>query len=81
MASETLEKRVQNLEETVTRLFDLPKRVTALEGQVLQLRQDMRGEFSAVGWSSARSFRALKHACAMRFTRQQRRCTQTFAGK
>ncbi len=42
-----LEKRVQILEDKVELLEQLPARVGALESQVLQLRDEMRAEFSA----------------------------------
>lgn len=41
-----LEKRVEILEDKVELLEQLPARVGALESQVLQLRDEMRAEFS-----------------------------------
>jgi len=48
MTTQTLAKRVDALEECVTRLEELPARVDALTLQVSQLRDEMRVEFSAV---------------------------------
>ena len=48
MARETLEKRVANLDRRVTAVEQLPERVAALESQIVQLRGEMRSEFSAV---------------------------------
>jgi archaellum component FlaC len=45
--AQDLEKRVETLEHRVERLEELPARVSALESQVLQLRDEMRAEFSA----------------------------------
>ena len=36
------------LEETVRELATLPKRVEAVESQIVRLREEMRGEFAAV---------------------------------
>ena len=48
MQSKFLEKRVDILERTVGGLSELPARVEAVEGQILQLRTEMHGEFSAI---------------------------------
>ena len=48
MRKPTLAKRVQILEQKVEVLETLPERVTAVELQVVQLREEMRDEFSAV---------------------------------
>jgi len=48
MNEPSLYDRVQILEETVKDLAMLPTRVEALELQIVQLREEMRGEFSAV---------------------------------
>jgi vacuolar-type H+-ATPase subunit I/STV1 len=47
MNEPTLNDRVQILEGTVKELAVLPTRVEALELQIVQLREEMRGEFSA----------------------------------
>jgi predicted phage gp36 major capsid-like protein len=47
MAQESLEERVDMLERRVELLEQLPERVTALEVQIVQLRDEMRAEFSA----------------------------------
>jgi predicted phage gp36 major capsid-like protein len=46
MAKKSLEERVNMLERRVEILEQLPERVTALEAQIVQLRDDMRAEFS-----------------------------------
>ena len=48
MAQESLEKRMDRLERRVEILEQLPQRVTALESQIVLLRDEMRSEFSAV---------------------------------
>ena len=48
MARESLEKRVEILEEQMRPLSELPDRVASLETQFLQFRAEMRQEFSAV---------------------------------
>jgi hypothetical protein len=48
MNEPSLNDRVQILEETVKEPAVLPTRVEALELQIEQLREEMRGEFSAV---------------------------------
>src|SRR4029077_18789079 len=48
MTTQALTKRVDSLEERVTRLEELPAHVDALGLQNLQLRDEMRMEFSAV---------------------------------
>ena len=48
MSRESLEARVDRLERRIKLLEQLPERMTALEAQIVQLREEMRGEFSAV---------------------------------
>ena len=48
MNAPSLEERMDNLERIVEPLRGLPDRVTALEVQVVQLRTEMRSEFSAI---------------------------------
>ena len=48
MARESLEKRMDRLERRVEILERLPDRVTAVESQIVLLRDEMRSEFSAV---------------------------------
>ena len=48
MAQESLEVRMDRLEKRVGILEQLPERVTALESQIVLLRDEMRSEFSAV---------------------------------
>ena len=46
MSAESLEIRMDRLERRVGILEKLPDRVTALESQIVQLRDEMRSEFS-----------------------------------
>ena len=48
MAERDLTERVEVLEMKVSALEELPARVTAVESQIVLLRDEMRGEFSAV---------------------------------
>ena len=47
MSRDSLEIRMDRLERRVDILEQLPERVTALEVQIVQLRDEMRSEFSA----------------------------------
>lgn len=44
----TLSKRMDTVEQKLAGLQSLPGRMTALESQFLQLREEMRAEFSAI---------------------------------
>jgi predicted nucleic acid-binding Zn-ribbon protein len=48
MSRESLEARMDRLEQRVRVLERLPERIVALEAQIVQLREDLRGEFSAM---------------------------------
>jgi hypothetical protein len=48
MSRDSLEIRMDRLERRVEILEQLPERVTALESQIVQLRDEMRSEFSAM---------------------------------
>ena len=48
MAERSLTERVHILEQNVQGLETLPARMAAVEAQILQLREEMRDEFSAV---------------------------------
>jgi cell division septum initiation protein DivIVA len=48
MAVRNLTDRVEVLEMKVGSLEELPARISAVESQIVQLRIEMRGEFSAV---------------------------------
>ena len=48
MNAPSLEERMDNLERIVEPLRELPDRVTKVEEQIVQLRTEMRGEFSAI---------------------------------
>ncbi len=47
MPKPSLTRRVEILEEKVGALEELPTRMTSVELQIVQLRDEMRGEFSA----------------------------------
>jgi hypothetical protein len=47
MSPESLRVRVERLEQRVEILEQLPERVSALESQIVLLRDEMRSEFSA----------------------------------
>jgi len=47
MSPESLRLRVERLERRVEILEQLPERVSALESQIVLLRDEMRSEFSA----------------------------------
>jgi len=53
MSRPRLTQRVEILEQKVERLETLPARVAAVEWQILQLRDEMRTGFSAVGQEMA----------------------------
>jgi predicted nucleic acid-binding Zn-ribbon protein len=48
MAVRNLTERVEVLEMKVGSLEELPARMSAIESQIVQLRSEMHGEFSAV---------------------------------
>ena len=48
MNAPSLEERMDNLERIVEPLRELPDRVTKVEEQIVQLRTEMRDEFSAI---------------------------------
>ena len=48
MATRDFEKRVENIEQTLTILSTIPERLGTLETQFLQSREEVRLEFSAV---------------------------------
>jgi phosphoglycerate-specific signal transduction histidine kinase len=48
MAVRNMAERVEVLEMNVGALEELPARMSAVESQIVQLRTEMRGEFSAV---------------------------------
>ena len=48
MAARSLTQRVEILEQKVGDLQELPTRMAAVESQVLQLREEIRVEFSAI---------------------------------
>lgn len=72
MARQALEKRMDNLEDRVTTLDELPEKVTALESQVVQLRGEMRGEFSAIRQEMRDEFAAVREEMKALFAESQR---------
>ena len=50
MQPRSFEQRITSLEEQMLERRDLPNRVAKLESQVLQLRKELRDEFSAIRW-------------------------------
>ena len=56
--AQDLEKRVEILEDRVDLLEQLPARVAGLASQVVQLRDEMRAEFSAVRTELRQEIRA-----------------------
>ena len=48
MSPQPPESRIEILEDRVTRLEALPARIDSVELQIVQLRNEMHGEFSAV---------------------------------
>ena len=48
MVPQTLENKVETLEQTMGALEELPARVATLESHIVQFREDVRVEFSAV---------------------------------
>ena len=48
MATQDLETRVENIEQTLTILSTIPERLGTLETQFLQFREETRHEFSAI---------------------------------
>ena len=61
MAPQSVETRVESLEVRVTRLEELPGRMDPIESQIVQLRTDMRDEFSAVRQEMRDEFSAVRH--------------------
>jgi predicted phage gp36 major capsid-like protein len=60
MSPQILVKRVEQLEERVTILEQLPARIDDLTSQISQLRDEMRGEFSAVRGEMASGLAAVR---------------------
>ena len=48
MPRQTVETRIERLEQRVTAIEQLPARMDRLELQIVQLRSEVRGEFSAI---------------------------------
>ena len=61
MPHRTLTQRVEILEQKVEQLETLPARVAAVELQILLLRDEVRGEFSAVRQEIATLGEELRH--------------------
>ena len=72
MAQESLEKRMDRLERRVEILERLPDRVTAVESQIVLLRDEMRSEFSAVRADAVETRRVLTERMESLFDANQR---------
>ena len=72
MARESLEKRMDRLERRVEILERLPDRVTAVESQIVLLRDEMRSEFSAVRADAVETRRVLTERMESLFDANQR---------
>ena len=72
MVQKSLEKRMDDLERRVEVLERLPDRVTALESQIVLLRDEMRSEFSAVREDAAETRRVLTERMESLFDTNQR---------
>ena len=64
MSPQTVEHRVLKLEQRMTRLEELPSRMERLESQIVQLRTEMRDEFSAVRQEMRDEFSAVRQETA-----------------
>lgn len=60
MPPQTIETKVRTLEQRVTRLEEFPARTDRVESQIVQLRTEMHGEFSAVREEMDAGFSALR---------------------
>jgi hypothetical protein len=60
IATQTLAARMDNVEQRVARLEQLPARVDALTSQISQLRDAMHDEFSGVRGEMAAEFAAVR---------------------
>ena len=60
MPERALAKRVEILEQRVGDLQSLPERVAGVESQILQLRGEMHGEFSAIRGEMHSEFSAVR---------------------
>ena len=72
MARESLEKRMDRLERRVEILERLPDRVTAVESQIVLLRDEMRSEFSAVRADAVETRRVLTERMESLFDANER---------
>ena len=72
MARESLEKRMDRLERRVEILERLPERVTAVETQIVLLRDEMRSEFSAVRADAVETRRVLTERMESLFDANER---------
>ena len=72
MAQESLEKRMVRLERRVEILERLPDRVTGVESQIVQLRDEMRSEFSAVRADAVETRRVLTERMESLFDANER---------
>ena len=70
MPNKSLEERMDNLERRVEVLEQLPDRVTALETQIVLLRDEMRSEFSATRQELREEIRAGDEETRRELTKQ-----------
>jgi hypothetical protein len=73
MPDAILIRRIEILERKVEGLELLPARMTALESQILQLGDDMRGEFSAIRREVATTADALRTELIERISQLEER--------
>ena len=64
MARQSIETRVDRVEQQVGELAALPARVSALESQIVQFRSEVRDEFSAVRSEMTGEFAAVRSQMA-----------------
>ena len=66
-------RSVERLERRVTEIEQLPDRMDRLELQIVQLRAEMRDEFSAIRQAIQSATKGASAACARRFARGMKR--------
>ena len=77
MAHMSLARRAQILEQKVESLRELPARMSAVESQIVQLREEVRSGFSAIG-DLRLEVRALQYETVARFEAQDDRIARLF---
>ena len=90
MIASSIESRVEKLEEHVTSVQDLPKRMGALSvqisqlgddvaAQIVRLREETVAQISELREETGASFRQPKRHCAMRSSPEMSASSRTFA--